>query len=315
MLVQADAVTAQPVNSTFNFEGEPLSPEPENYYTNKTEVTGELMANQKRLLTKKFQGKHASKAFPHLVGAFASMAMGKDTVSGAGPYVHKIEIDKTKVELPYRTVVENDGDTQVRFVGVACAGFMLKGQRGGFVEFEADLLGRGDEAADATAKPARLAETYMAYGDMTMVKGGTFDGTTVTGGSNISAELVEFSLAFKNNAKAVVQFGDSSGYAARVQRGQSYDVEFSCKLEFASAVHRNDWLAQNEFVIELPLTSSAIQKIQIVLPRCFFENAKKTVADGILTLDCKIGVLADAVHGPFTMFITTSHAANYLAAA
>lgn len=315
LLVQANAATEKAVDSTFNFEGEPMEPEVDTYYVNDAEVTGELMPNQKRLLNRKLQIKHASKAFPHLVGTFASMAMGKDTISGAGPYVHKLEIDKTVVELPYRTVVENDGDTQSKFIGVACVGFTMKGQRGGFVDFEADLVGLGNEAADATVKPARLIENYMAYPDMNILKGGTFDGTTVTGGTNISAQLTDFSFAFKNNGKAVYAFGDASGGAARVQRGMKYEADFEATLEFTDNTHRTDFLAQNEFVVDLPFVSSAAQKVQIVLPRAFYKEAKKGVNDGILNAKCKFGILADATYGPLRIFITTAHAVSYLAAA
>jgi hypothetical protein len=323
LLVQAAIGTAQPANTLLNFEGDPMEPEPNELKINDTEVTGELLPTQHRLLNLKFAGKHKSKAFPHVVGLMAAQAMGKDTptqVATTTAYRHKIEIDKDIVELPYRTMVENDGSGQARYVGVACAGFTLSGKRGDYVEFEADLVGTGGEEADATAKPARIAESYMAYGDVTLTKGGAYDGTQVTGGVSIAAELVDFKLTFKNNGKAVYLMGDGTGKAGQIRRGAKYEVEFEATIEFEDGSHRTDLLAGNEFVLALPIVGgvangTAHYGIEAILPRVFYREAKKGVDDGILKLGAKFGVLADPVYGPFILNVINLQQASYLAAA
>jgi len=318
---QTDIATPAAVDTLFNFEGEPMEPEPETFFVNDTEITGELLPTTKRLLTKKFEGTHRSKAFPHLVGLFASMAMGKDTVSQVGltlAYEHKIEIDKTIVELPYRTMIENDGASQFRYTGVACVGFTLSGSRGGFVEFEANLIGSGAEESDATAKPSRVSESYMTYGDVTLNKGGTYDGTSVTGGTDISAELVDFKLTFKNNGKGVYLIGDNSGQVGQIRRGSKYEVTLEATLEFEDQSHRNDLLAGNEFVLELPIVGGVADQtanytIQVILPRVAYRQAKKGVDDGILRVAAEFAVLSDPTYGGIILNVINLQANSYLA--
>ncbi len=323
LLKQADIATAQPVNTRLNFEGDPMEPETDQHWVNDNEVTGELLPTKHRLLTKKLAGKHKTKAFPHLVGLFASMAMGKDTPTVVGTttaYQHKLEIDKTVVELPTRTMVENDGDTQHRYPGVACVGFTLSGQRGGFVEFEADLVGRGSEEVDATVKPVHVDETYLAYGDVTLTKGGVYDGTEVTGGASLNASLKSFKLAFKNNGKGVYIMGDSSGLVGSIRRGQKYEVDFEAELELEDQSHRTDLLAGTEFVLALPIVGgiandTAKYTVEVILPRVIYREAKKGVDDGILKLAAKFGVLADATYGGLILNVINLQQASYLAAA
>lgn len=323
LLKQADIATVKPVNTRLNFEGDPMEPETATHWVNDTEVTGELLPTKHRLLNMKLEGSHKTKAFPHLVALFASMAMGKDTPSVVGAtaaYEHKLEIDRTVVELPYRTMVENDGDTQHIYPGVACTGFSLSGERGGFVEFEANLIGRGSEQVDATAKPAHVDESYLAYGDVTLTKGGAYDGTAVTGGTNISAELKSFKFAFANNGKGAYIMGDSSGLVGRVCRGQKYDVSFEAELELENQNHRTDLLAGNEFLLHLPIVGGVADDtahfgVEIILPRVIYREAKKGVDDGLLKLAAKFGVLADDTYGGLIINVTNLQQASYLAAA
>jgi hypothetical protein len=322
-LIQADAATAQPVNTLLYFEGEPMEPEPDNHYMNSDEITGDVLPNVSRLLTKKFGGKHKGKATPHLVALFASMAMGKDTsamVAATTAYRHKLEIDKAIVELPKRTVVENDGFSQTKYTGVSCTGFSLSGKRDAFVEFEADLVGTGAEAVDVTSKPARIAESYMTFGDAKLTRGGTFDGTTVTGGTDLSAPLRDWKVSFKNGGKAVHLMGDSSGNAASIRRGLKVEVEFEATLEIEDTSHRTALLAGTEYLFDIPIvggTANATAKytIDIVMPRVVYKEAKKGVDDGILKVAGKFGVMADPTYGGFLINVINLQTTSYLLAA
>ncbi len=322
-LIQADAATAQPVNTLMYFEGEPMEPETDKHYLNSDEITGEVLPTMARLLTKKFAAKHKGKATPHLVAMFASMAMGKDTASMVATttaYKHKLEIDKTIVELPKRTVVENDGFTQTKYTGVSCSGFKLSGKRGEFVEFEADLIGTGAEAADVTAKPSRIAESYLTFGDTKLMRGGTFDGTAVTGGVDLSAPLIDWSLTFKNGGKGVHLVGDSSGNAASIRRGLNVEVELEATLEIEDATHRAALLAGTEYVFQIPIiggTANATAKytIDVIMPRVVYKEAKKGVNDGILKVAGKFGVMADPVYGGLIINVINLQSTSYLLAA
>ncbi|HZL56929.1 MAG TPA: phage tail tube protein [Bryobacteraceae bacterium] len=323
-LAQTAIGTAQPVTELLNFEGTDLmEPEPDVFFENTTEVTGSLLPTKHKLLNLKFAGKHKSKATPSVVGLFASMAMGSDTATVVGAttaYLHKMQLNAGLVELPYRTMVENDGNSQFSFPGVACSGFTLSGARGQFCEFEADLIGSASEGADATAKPAANAESYLAYGDCNFFAGGAYDGTTVTGAASLSGQLVNFKLAFKNNAKGKYNVGDSSGHVGAIRRGLTYSVELDAEIELEDRSERAALLAGTEFVVHIPIVGgvangAANYTVDIVLPRAVYKAAKKGVADGILKIAGKFAVLSDPVYGGFDLRVTNLFAHSYLATA
>jgi len=322
-LVQANIAAGQIANTSLPFEaGDLMEPEPETSFMNDSEITGEVLPTTYRLLNRKLTGKHKGKAFAHLVGLFASMAMGKDTVSTiTGPaYKHQLEIEKGIVELPYRTMVENDGLAQVGLVGVACVGFTLSGQRGGFVEFEADLIGQAAEGPNALDKPARIAESYLAYGECNLTRGGTVAGGAVTGGTSLSADLVSFKLGFKNNGKGIYRIGDASGNIGQIRRGQTYAVDLEAELEINDQTHRTALLAGTEYVMNIPIiggtaAGTAKYTIDVVLPRVVYTEAKKGVNDGILKIAAKFGVLADPTNGGLIINVINLQPTSYLAAA
>ncbi len=322
MLQQADIGTQKPVNTTFYFEGEPMEPEVD-VKLNEDEITGEFMPTKHRILTRKFAGKHKQKAFPHLVGMFASMVMGKDTsavVGASTAYKHKLEIDKDMVALPYRTMVEFDGLKQTAYPGVACVGFQISGKRGEFVEFEADLIGSGSEADDATVKPDRVDESYMTYGDAKLYTGGVFDGDLVAGGTDLSAKVIDFSAALKNNGKAKYLMGDSSGNAGRVQRGLTFAADLKAKLELEDQTHRAALLAGTEMVLRIPIVGGVANgasnyTIELIFPRVIYRAAKKGVDDGNLVVNADFAVLSDPTYGPLVIHVINLQQASYLPAA
>jgi hypothetical protein len=323
-LCQVDIATVQAATELLNFEGTDLmEPEPETFFENTTEVTGELLPTKHVLLNKKFSGKHKCKATPSVVGLFAAMAMGSDTDTLIGvttAWSHKLQMNKAIVELPYRTMIENDGNQQFAFAGVACTGFTLSGARGQFVEFEADLMGRASEAGDATAKPAANAESYLAYGDCNFSLGGAYDGTAVTAGTSISAQLVNFKLAFKNNGKGKYNMGDATGNVGAIRRGLNYSVELDVEIELEDRTQRAALLAGTEYVVHIPIVGgiangTAHYGVDIVLPRAVFKEVKKGVTDGLLKVAGKVAILSDPTYGGFDLRVTNLYSHSYVATA
>jgi hypothetical protein len=320
---QADNGTAKPVNTLLYYDGEPIETVANNFWTNKGEITGELLPTQARLLNKKMAGKHKSKLHPHVIGLLASMAMGRDTVSQVGSttaYNHKIEIDKSVVELPKRTMIENDGFEQTLFIGVGCTGFKISAKENDFVDFEAELMGTGAETAnDATAKPARVNESYMAYTDAKFYRGGAYNGNTVTGATDFSASLIGFDLEFKNEGKGRYQFGDSSGTMAAIRRGSNYSCEFSAEMELEDASHKTALFAGTEYAVRIPIqgevaVAGANYMVEIILPRVRYSEANKKVNDGILAINGKFAVMSHPTYGGLIINVVNLQQANYLAA-
>ncbi len=319
---QTDNITAAAVNTLLYYEGEPLQTAANNFWSNKGEITGELLPTQARLLNKKLEGKHKSKAYPHLVALFASMAMGKDTSTVVGAttaYKHKLEIDKTVVELPKRTMIENDGQEQTKFIGVGCTGFTISAKENDFVDFEADLIGTANEVLnDVTAKPARVNESYLAYVDAQFFRGGAYDGTAVTGATDFSGSLISFKLTFKNEAKGRYKFGDASGTLAAIRRGAQYTCELEAEMELEDTSHKAALLAGTEYVMRIPIVGgvangAANYTVEIILPRVRYQEAPKKVNDGILAVNAKFAVLSDPTYGGLIINCINLQQASYLA--
>jgi hypothetical protein len=315
--IQADLVTARPVNTLLYFEGEPIEPEPDNVWKNDKQINGELLPTAHRALSKRAAGKHKDQVFPHVVGMFASMAMGKDTVTPTGAtYEHKIEMDKTIVELPTRTMIENDGNTQLLMPGFACTGFTLSGKRGEILDFEVDLIGTGEEAADTTPKPARVNEPYLAYSDVNLTKGGAFAAGVWSGGSSVSGQIEDFKVSFKNNGKGKPKMG--SDVLGSIRRGETYEAMVEATIEIENdAGARAELMNGTEFGFYLPIVGGFIvgssgprYEVAVVVPRAFIAANKKGVNEGTLVRKHKIEILDS-----FFLIVRNGFAANYLATA
>ena len=319
---QPAIATAVAVNTLLPFMGDPMESAVHTNYVNTDQVTGSLLATRHKVLNYKTEGKHKDKATPHLIALFASMAMGKDTstaVAASTAYKHALELDQTIVELPYRTMVENDGDKQFRFAGIACSGFTLSGARGQFVEFEADLVGRDEVEEDGTivsltAKPALVNESYLTYCDANLKKGGTFSGGAHTGGTLISSQVKDFKFNFKNGGAGKYFIGDASCAVGSVRRGKNYEAMIEATIEIDDRAYRTEMRQGTEFVMSIPIVgeiaNAAIRySAELIFPKvALMEAPKKIEDDGALAYAGKYQVFDN-----FYLNITNLQAANYLA--
>jgi hypothetical protein len=314
--------TAVPVNTLLPFMGDPMESAVNVNYVNTEQVTGNLLATRHKVLNYKTEGKHKDKATPHLIALFASMAMGRDTstaVAASTAYKHALEIDQALVELPYRTMVENDGDKQWRFAGIACTGFTLSGSRGQFLEFEADLAGRDEVLEDGstvplTAKPALVNESYLTYCDANLKKGGTFAAGAHTGGTVISPQLKDFKFSFKNGGAGKYLFGDASCAVGTIRRGKNYEAMVEATIEIDDRAYRTEMREGTEFVMSIPIggeiANAAVRySVELLFPKvALMEAPKKIEDDGALAYAGKFQIFDN-----FFMNITNLQAASYLA--
>lgn len=326
-LVQTAADVAQPVNNTFYYDGDPLSTEGDGYISNAGHATGELGATEARLLRKKLAGAHKGPWLtPHLAGMFCSMVMGKCTSAVIGvstAWKHKIEIDKNMTALPVRTMIQYDGLAQFRYRGVAASGFKMSGKRGDFVMFDADVVGTGYEETDATAKPARVTESYLTFADAVLTRGGTYDGTAVTGGTNMRTAVTDFSLAVKNGAASVHWMGSYPGVpaaASEIRRAEQMEVELEVGFEVADQTHQDALIAGTEYVLALPIVGGVANAgnnytVEVIVPRARYMEAKKAKKDGVLHVAAKFEALVDATYGRLIINVINLHNKSYLATA
>jgi len=324
-LCQTAFGTAQPVTELLPFAGTDLTePEAGTFFMNSDEINGALIADKHELLNVKLAAKHKAKATPATVALFASMALGNDTtamIATTTAYTHKSTLSTALVSLLTRTLVENDGAKQFAFADVACTGFTISGQRNGYVELEADLIGSGREQIDATAKPAASAESYLTYKNADFLQGGTYNGSTVTGGTSIAARLESFKFSFKNNGKGIYNMGDASGFFGDIRRGQNANIDLEAAIELdATRAERTAFLAGTEYVMHIPIiggiaNGTAHFGVDIVLPRVVFNATKKAVKDGTLQAAGKFAVLNDPTYGGLIITATNMKSTSYAATA
>lgn len=319
---QSDIATAATVNVGVSFMGDLASIEADKWYANSDQVTGTLNPTQARLITKKLQFKHKSHLKPAEVGLFASMVMQTDTVTtltGAARRHRIVGSPAASHELPYRTMVEHDGRAAKRYTGIAASGFKLSGKRGDLCSLEVDLIGATLEADSAITKPAEPSEPYLSFCDVTIIRGGTFDGSAFSGGTALSAKLDSFELECKNNAVAKVLMGDPSCGPGEIRRGPRFTTTLKLVFDTEDASHQDALVAGTEYLIAIPIIGKLITEpdrymVRPVTPKAVYKQAKKKHdSEGTLQHECEFEVLDDGTYQGLVLDVVNTHAASYLA--
>jgi len=306
------------VDTTFNFEGAPTDIAVQTALSDENEVTGFNEATRHEILNWKLEGVHKQRALPHNLGYLLSLVLGRvttdqpDFAGNPTVYRHYIERELANAAPPSVTLVEHDGLSAKRYSGIYGKTVTLKGERGDFLKVEAEFGGMGKEEASAISKPALLLESYLRYGDVQFTQGGALTGTVAGGdlavtGSPVSfaADLMSFEWKVDNQARAVYEMGDGSGFVSRVEMGDRFENELSAELEMQDDTHKSALLSGSPFVLNIPVTGSVIPGgtgafnylCDIVFPRVVYREAKKDVDDQALVVKAGFQVLEDPVYG------------------
>jgi len=308
----------QTVDTSLCFGGEPFDTEPGKVWTNADEFTGDIAPTQTQALTWKMEGKHSQLASPHNLALFLawlmnSCASAQESVGPPAVYKHKVSMAKSVIECPTRTVREFDGANYLEYPGVACAQVSVSCDREDFVKLEATMIGMGKETIvtpDPT-RPAQVAESYLTFGDADIKKGGTYNGTAVTGGTSIAARVRNFKLDLGNGAKMAYLFNDPTGFAGRAIRGRLLSAALELSLEFEDRSEKTALMDGSTFVLEIPVIGKTIQstykyEARFIFPKVAYSKAKKGVDDGLLLLNAGFNVLADSTYGALDIWIQNS---------
>lgn len=323
-LAQVAIATAQASGQRrYEFEGDFIEPQANTFYMNEAEATGGAAPDNHLLLNRKYEGSHGSKLFPDLAGIMLASVLGQDSVAAVGAtaaYRHTITPALNPDSCVLRTVLENDGTNQKQYLGVAVKSVTLKGSRGEFMTLEANLIGRGAEATDATAKPANSGESYLHYQQVNFTKGGTFDGTSVSGGTSMSAALIDFEAGFDNNAVGDYHFGDATGLVGAIAPNltNKYGLPLSANFEMEDETLRNDLLAGTEFVVSIPMVGgvadgAANYEVNLIYPRVVLKEVNKRRQDGRRRMAASFAVLSDPTYGAVVAQVVNLHASSYVA--
>jgi len=318
-LAQVDRDTAQTANVLVDFAGDPAKPEIERS-TNAERNTGTAFPTRHRELKRMMSFSHEEPATPSVVALCASQVLGYDAASaigGTGVTRHRTTPNVARKLIPLRTMVENDGLAQWLFKGVACTGFKLSGERGGNVELSADFLASGLKETNAASKPALSAESWLTYCDVNAVKGGTFNGTTVSGGTSYSATLASFSVDVRANGQGRHHFGDMTKAFGSIIAGR-FSAAIEMDLEIEDQAHRDDLESGAEFSLHIPMVGGIAAggepyAVHVIAPRCVYGTLPQSFQDGQLQEKAGFIVLDDGTYDGLVIDIHNLNATSYLA--
>lgn len=306
------------VDTAFNFEGPPTDIEINSAQTDQNEITGLNEPGSHEVLNWKLDGLHRQRTTPHNLAYFLSAVMGKVTTqtpdAGNDPTVrrHWIEREIGNVALPSMTLVEFDGIAQKRFPGIYAKSVKVSGNRNDFLKMESQFRGMGKEEASAIAKPGVVAESYLRYGDVQFTRGGSLSGSVAggdlaVGGSPMSfkADLRSFAWTVDNQAIAVYEMGDNSGYVSRAERGDRFSHDLTAVFEMQDDTHKTGLINGTEYVLNIPIVGAVIPggsgafnfSADFIFPKVVYREAKKSRDGQEVIVNAEFQVLEDPTYG------------------
>ncbi len=321
------------VTTALNFEGSPTDIEANETQNDEKEVTGFVEATEHATLNWKLDGNHKQRAMPHNLAIFFGLVMGKvstdqpDNVNDPDVYRHYIERDLTDAVMKSVTLVEYDGVAQKQFPGVFGKSVKISGERGQFLQLEAEFGGMGKELASAVSKPSAVAESYLRYGDVEFTRGGALSGSVAGGDLAVGSGPTSFKGALKSfdysiNAEptTLYEMGDNSGYVTRAERGERWKQELSAVFEMADDAHKTGLTSGAEYVLNIPIQGAVIAggsgnlkyEVDLIFPKAVYREAKKDLDGSIVTVNGRFQVLEDATYGSVIVKIQNKQS-SYLA--
>lgn len=283
------------------------------------------------------------KAKPNTVAALATAVFGtcvttKDAADDA--YRHKIQPIAHGTALPSFEVGSKRGSIQYQYTGVKANSIKLSGEEGGFIQCEAELWGSGTRAADATAFPAIITESWMRLENASLFfetgANISITATLLQAAEDISSatpddfgvRIKNFEFNFSNNLEKQIGFGGL---------GVAQDIDFARRtatltftLNFASATAATEfayYVDQDACAFELDLKGSIIDLsapggvplyygIQIIVPRGKLMKAvlPQGGASDILTQDFELDIQNDGTNSAAIIEVYNAQAGNGVSA-
>lgn len=303
----------------FNYEGGPIERKNWNYYKNDDEVNGAFLPDQAQIINKHIEDSWKNKLTPNMIGLVCgciadeysvALAPGETTIykhvfkflssgllasSGLKPFVS-------------RNMIEASGNLITLYKGIILNGFEISGDRAGFINGMADIIGYNGHASSSKTKAylfgssVKCSQPYMKYGDFKFKKGtynyGTEAFTLVT---DQHSQLMTASVKHKKTAEKQAQFGDQNGTVTQIVP-VGYETSINCKFELtAMADFLTDWEAQNQFAIQIPIAGPVIAgaaagtrfQVNTVFPKVQIESAEISPEGSKLVRDAVFSILSN----------------------
>lgn len=317
---QADIATEEVGTTSFPYR-------PENLITRNAEtiddfddlVDGKLGQDAMKILRWTAEGGLANRATPHMTALLLSMILSDVSTTGAGPYVHRLEVDPATVIKPTRTMVISDGNETLKYIGMTCTDYLLRFSRADhFADFEATLMGRGSELTGVFSQGTKTVESYLKLADGDVEIDGSWNGTAYTPGTSKAAATTFLELPFSDgrgggSIESDYQVGETAGdndaaYRSQMQRMIPTYGTIKWNFVLEDAVWRTRFQAGTEFVFYANLDAGANSKIEVVYPRCRMRVVNKVSVDGKLHVETELTVLEDDSYNPAIVLITNDTA-------
>lgn len=150
--------------------------------------------------------------------------------------------------------------------------------------------------------PSRVTETPLRMSQLTLVRGGTWDGSAFVGGKTLSSELRSISWNYSNNL--AVEFTSGSGsdaYATRIYRpARTQTLSFGREFrDFIMKQHisDNDTFGVHVLFQGAEYESGKNYEIEVIFPKCGVLNAPPSVDGERLVETGDFQILEDDTYG------------------
>ena len=279
------------------------------------------------------------KAKPNTVAACATLVLGnvvttKDSTDDA--YRHKITPIAMGSATPSMECGDKNGGIQYKYTGVKGNSLKLSAEEGGFVQMKTEMMGSGTRAADATAFPAIIDESWMKLSNAdTWIETAaniTVTATLLQGAEDISSatpddlgvRIKSFELTFNNNSER--QDGSGGGGVAQdIDVGRrTIELKFTLNFDNATAATEfNYYINQDAIAFEIDLKGAQIDTtapagvplffgLQIIVPRGKLRLAPLPVGgpSDILTQEFELDVQDDGTNDALIIEVYNAQPGN-----
>jgi len=155
--------------------------------------------------------------------------------------------------------------------------------------------------------PARVEEPPLRTGDLSMIVGGKWDGSAITGGHAMSTEINRVEWAFNNNMEVSFRPGNTGAYADDIIRGGRVQT-VTIARRFLDWIFERKIINNDTFSLSLKAEGPEFDTgekytVWVVFPRVSVKEIPKSLDGRKLAETITLPVLEDETYGSVKVFI------------
>lgn len=233
--------------------------------------------------------------YPNELGFFLLSILGKDTVTGVSPYVHKFQEDAAQKSL---TVQHFNGSDERRYAGMIVDEFSVKGDAEGVLTSSVKLQGKF---------PTVVTASTPTFGAALAPVVGAFCSCTIDAVANTN--LFGFEVSIKRNNKLIFGANTTQDPTKAVQG----TIEISGKLTFdvEDSAEMAKYEAQTSHVLVLTLGNTANNKAKITMSNVWIDKASFDDGQENLRVDWEFTAMYNTTDAGAVVFELTNTTVSY----